>query len=559
MSSTSPGTNLVVCIHEQLVHLCNLCDITRKNFSVRKFWCIHRTQFPRCKICANLHVFPPLRDFGFPVLKKSGTNVKNKNVRAAGSLLSTKKGNKPKKSVLLICEHNETAHLCKKCSRKAAIDCKCIHKKYPSKCANCKGLVYSPCDLDQPEAFTESETDDQEGSDDSEEVMEVQPTSSKSTEADFQLVSRKRKTSSSQPNSPSKTPSKKVTVNIPPPKSVCNLGLSFKLLQEEKDVEAKLTPPPIFISQVTNPHTFKTEIIDKVVKNSKIGIINRTQFKVALENIDDYKKLCTTLKSKKIPYFTHQIKEERATRVVCRGIPIDLPEAEDVVRKTLEEKYKIPIRNVTRMLRNKDKAPLPLMYVDLLPFPESKKMIWEVKEIANLLVRFEKLKPTRNIIQCKNCLALGHSKSYCFREPRCAICSEFHPTGDCKVPDIPTCILPTCVLCKGTHLATYRGCKVKKEVCKKRFPTKSDINQGNQANLIKPDKSFASALKGKTADSGINKSNPNSTVPHTTAKGTDYELVINELKRIIERQSAQIEKLMSVITQFLPSQQESQK
>lgn len=189
-------------------------------------------------------------------------------------------------------------------------------------------------------------------------------------------------------------------------------------------------------------------------------------------------------------------------------------------------------------------------------------MIWEVKEIANLLVRFEKRKSTRNIIQCKNCLSLGHSKTYCFREPRCAICSELHPTGDCKIPEIPTCILPTCALCIGTHLATYRGCKVKKEVCKKRFPQKSEVNQGNQANqanFIKPDKSFASVLKGKTADYGINKNNSNSTVQHTTVnKEVDYEIVINELKQIIVKQSAQIEKLMSVILKFLPPQQEAQ-
>lgn len=127
---------------------------------------------------------------------------------------------------------------------------------------------------------------------------------------------------------------------------------------------------------------------------------------------------------------------------------------------------------------------MPLLFVDLSPDKESREMIWQVKEIESLSVKFEKPKAINSVIQCKNCLKLSHSRNFCFLPARCAICAELHQTGECQIPDVPTCILPTCALCKETHVATYKGCKVYKEVSKKRFPhpKKAAHNQSNKSS-----------------------------------------------------------------------------
>lgn len=152
--------------------------------------------------------------------------------------------------------------------------------------------------------------------------------------------SRKRKPSS-QPNTPTKGSAKKsvfvCTDNVQHLNSAKNLSANFTVLQS-KDVQEPpaLTPPPIFITQITNPSTFKLEVIDKVIKNSKLKIVNRSQFKVVVESIKDYHDLTKLLKSKKINFFTHQVKEDKAFRVVCQGIPVDFPNAEETVRNALE-------------------------------------------------------------------------------------------------------------------------------------------------------------------------------------------------------------------------------
>nr|XP_018913129.1 PREDICTED: nucleic-acid-binding protein from mobile element jockey-like [Bemisia tabaci]XP_018915257.1 PREDICTED: nucleic-acid-binding protein from mobile element jockey-like [Bemisia tabaci] len=551
MDPNSPGINFVKCAHEQIAHLCNLCDIKRSNFFTKKFWCSHRILFQQCGTCTNLPVFPPPSS-AFPPLGDSKKGKQTINVRAAGPLPSQKSVKKvaSQKSVTLLqCEHKQSAHLCKKCSVKAAIDCKCIHKKYPFKCSMCKGLPYSPDDLDAPEAFTDSDSD--EGSTDPEvESMDLQPIISDTQSSEFQGV--KTDNDSFQVVTRHKR-RKSIPANRPPVPAL-NLSSKFNILQSDKSVEPLLTPPPIFISQIPNPFTFKAEVVDKISKNSKLKIINRTQFKIILEKIDEYRSLTKVLKDKKIAYFTYQIKEEKVTRVVCRGIPTDFPQAEETIRSCLEEKYKIPVKNVTRMLKFTDKSPLPLHYVDLLPFPGSNEMIWQVKEISNLIVKFEKPHQRKSVIQCKNCLSLGHSKSYCFRQPRCAICSEFHQTGECKTPDVPTCIFPVCALCKDNHLATYQGCKVKKEVSKKRFPVKSEPNQGNlNSNIRSSDKSYSSALKGPS--SSENKTPQPAVSLTTTDNSVDYVTVINELKHLVTKQAEQIDKLMSVILKLLPQQE----
>lgn len=127
-------SNLVTCIHKQQAYLCNCCDIKLSNYKVKQFWCSHRTQFQLCKFCANLPVFPLSRDTGFPPLPEMKKRKGKNPDRAATKSSKSKKNSDAHKPKFLVCEHKVTAHLCPNCAIKAAIDCKCEHKKFPSKC-----------------------------------------------------------------------------------------------------------------------------------------------------------------------------------------------------------------------------------------------------------------------------------------------------------------------------------------------------------------------------------------------------------------------------------------
>lgn len=83
------------------------------------------------------------------------------------------------------------------------------------------------------------------------------------------------------------------------------------------------------------------------------------------------------------------------------------------------------------------------------------KTIWNIKHICYVKVKWEKYKNSRLVTQCRNCHMFGHGTIYCQNKARCVKCDNQHTTKDCtKTTDTP----PTCVNCKGPHLANFSQC-----------------------------------------------------------------------------------------------------
>ncbi|KMQ85965.1 nucleic-acid-binding protein from transposon x-element [Lasius niger] len=94
--------------------------------------------------------------------------------------------------------------------------------------------------------------------------------------------------------------------------------------------------------------------------------------------------------------------------------------------------------------------------------------IYDTHFLLNCQVIFEAPKAKRQISQCANCQKYGHTKRFCFRNPRCVKCAGNHSTSKCSRKERSEQV--KCVLCNGNHPANYKGCTVYKDLQRVKYP-----------------------------------------------------------------------------------------
>lgn len=150
-------------------------------------------------------------------------------------------------------------------------------------------------------------------------------------------------------------------------------------------------------------------------------------------------------------YYTYQLKENRAYRVVIRHLHPTTPES--IIKSEIDE-LGFTVRSVCNMLHPRTKKPLPLFFVDLEPAINNKD-IFSIKTLAYTRVAIEEPHKKQEIVQCQNCQGYNHTRSFCTLKPTCVKCAGPHATAQCsKTVDQP----PLCVHCRDPHPANYKGC-----------------------------------------------------------------------------------------------------
>ncbi|XP_072152707.1 uncharacterized protein [Bemisia tabaci] len=397
MASKSPGAFLY-CQHNNIAEVCIICDIKIVSCSNQKphFICVHWKNLLVCTKCVNLPVF------------------------------SSEEAKK-------LCNANTKSGTSSSTSTPVNTD------------ISTSGDIFLPC-----VKITHSNT----------------PKNTSNTDEDgwTTIIPSKRKHHSST-GSPQKDPKKKPinsNVNKNKKKTPVKVNLNnskFSVLGDsnansEKIVKPSL-PPPIFVSRIKDSAKFRELEVDPIALAAKMKAINRTQLKVVVNSIDEYKNLTNSFKEKKIPFHTFQPRNVKAVRMVIRGLPVDFLTSD--IKTSLEKRENIIVRNVSQVRRLKDKSRLALFFVDFEPwenFSDFKKSSDSIKEIKQFLISFEPPKLQRKIIQCKNCWSFGHAKGGCFRPLRCIWCRGFHVAQECpirtpSIEGIPTCSPPP--ICAGVN------------------------------------------------------------------------------------------------------------
>lgn len=259
---------------------------------------------------------------------------------------------------------------------------------------------------------------------------------------------------------------------------------TFGVLTEEKDdVEtAKVVkPPPIFVEGVECIKPL-TELLDTMaVDNYTTKSLSNNRVKIQPSNVEHYSKITKALEEKKTMFHTYQMKQDRTFRVVIRNIhPTTIKED---LKKAIEQEGHEVI-NISGIQQKGTKIWLPLFNIEL-KVKTNNKDVYKITKLLNNIVIVEPPHPKREVPQCSRCQRFGHTKKYCHLTPRCVKCTGNHATVQCLRRERDGDVM--CVNCGEKHPANYKGCKVYKELQKKRYPPlrrKEELNQPTTHNTF---------------------------------------------------------------------------
>ncbi|CAH0384331.1 unnamed protein product [Bemisia tabaci] len=326
----------------------------------------------------------------------------------------------------------------------------------------------------------------------------------------------------------------------------------FNVLKVEKPVKQALTPPPpppFFVSGVGKPLIFKKIVIDPLVKDAKMQIINRSQVKIVVRNSDDYNILLSHFKAEKLSFHTFQYKENKTVKRMIRGLPTDYP-IEEIKSSLISQG--LSVTSVTQIRHPITKASLPLFLFEANVTIDVTRRLEKIISINNLIVKIEYPQRKNTIPQCQNCLSYGHTKRYCYRSPRCVICGDLHASDQCvRKKDVENYIplIPTCALCNGQHFGNYKGCKVHKDLRKKRLanfvnhktvPSSELTNTSSVRNNVG---SYANAVRNNLQSQSDNHFNIN-----VTNSFNEFDKRLCALEKLVTSQSEQISHLLSIVS-----------
>jgi hypothetical protein len=304
---------------------------------------------------------------------------------------------------------------------------------------------------------------------------------------------------------------------------------SNDVLKEEKQTR----PPPIHLQCDMNYKNLQQELIKLVGQSGFSCTSTHRGVTIYPSTPADYRAIVRALRDCGAPFHTYQLPQDKAYRIVIRGLHSSVP-TEDISQELTERGYSV--RNVVNVI-SREKIKLPLFFVDLEPNANNKH-VFEITSMINSRIKIEEPHQRRQLVQCKLCQNYGHSKNYCNLQPRCVRCGEAHNSTDCKKDKNLT---PTCALCKGAHPSNYRGCIIHRELQHRRAPQ----NKATPQHTYNPDLNSISAFP-TLQNNDNNRNSDTSNIHPSTQRRTYAETITND-----RRQTNECPDVSSLLSNFL--------
>jgi len=325
--------------------------------------------------------------------------------------------------------------------------------------------------------------------------------------------------------------------------------------KEEDTAEAPITtpapkptpriikPPPIFIPDVNN--------IAALVKSISTVVKEGTEFtykagrdgkvRVMMPDKESYTALKTHLDLHNKRYQTFQPRDERAYRVVIKGLH-STTDKEDI--KAELAKLGHNVRDCHNAINRTTKLPMGMFFVNLEP-ASSNTQVFEITRLCNAVVKIEPPIKFNDVLQCFRCQGFGHTQKYCRLEHRCVRCGGMHSKADCdKSSNEPAC----CVHCKGDHPASYKGCSVYKKAKTLTAPN-TNVGKGypirhptDSTPFVNAKSSYANILRGRAPE------HDSSSPPQESEKDSPLEALAARMEAMMEKM---LDKIFTQMTSML--------
>lgn len=301
-----------------------------------------------------------------------------------------------------------------------------------------------------------------------------------------------------------------------------------------------LKPPPIMLYGIKNVTKLK-ETIEVVLDKTQYSfkIVTKNQMRVSTENMEAYKKIMAVVREKQLIGHTFVPKSERPCRIVIKNLHHSTPI--QAIKDVIEETGNTVKGEIINARHGSTKTPLSTWFVNLEPGPNNSE-VKNIKYIYHTSVKIEDPIRKNTIPQCKRCQQYGHTKNYCMRPYRCVKCAESHNTADCPKKDRQE--PAKCALCLEDHAANYRGCRVFKEIEKRKF--------GSRPNNKSAKPNQQESKNPKKPKSGTDEYTPNlgnKTYAQATAGVTgSLEAILSEQTKKLDRLIDHMSTLMGLLT-----------
>jgi hypothetical protein len=178
---------------------------------------------------------------------------------------------------------------------------------------------------------------------------------------------------------------------------------------------------------------------------------------------------------------------------ILRGIDVDITDEEMKEELGKSKHYTVvTLKRLTRTDQNKEIIPTTTVLIEFKgnTLPRSVCM-YSVSRTVQIYVP----KPTI----CFNCHIYGHIANQCkSTAPTCGFCAERHNTRDCdKKNETAT---PTCVNCKGPHIARSTECPVMRQLFETRMVSSLRTTQFQQAPRVNSPLEFPNLATNQATD-----------------------------------------------------------
>ena len=123
----------------------------------------------------------------------------------------------------------------------------------------------------------------------------------------------------------------------------------------------------------------------------------------------------------------------------------------------LWKKYQPKNAKAEHLKSKKDGRVLPIIGLETNDPTEAEALISQnlVCQVTGIVYEVEEFQSPVSVTQCFNCQSFGHSVKNCGSKQKCLICGENHSYKGCLNREARK---PKCANCKGSHVASYKGC-----------------------------------------------------------------------------------------------------
>jgi hypothetical protein len=211
-------------------------------------------------------------------------------------------------------------------------------------------------------------------------------------------------------------------------------------------------PPPIYVHGVIH-HGPMIKSITEVAQEEQFctKTLANNVMKISCTAPATYSAIVKHFKEKNIYFYTYQLKEERAFRVVLKYLHYTT-DTDGIKRELLDLGH--TVRNITNIRHRQTKDLLNKFCIDLEPASNNKDIY--IIALQTKIIQFEPPRTTTSIPQCTRCQQYGHTQRYCNKPYVYVKCSGHQHTSVCTKPRDTQA---KCILCGGSHPVNYKGCQ----------------------------------------------------------------------------------------------------